>query len=95
MQERVCLVCEHHECADCTKDHGKHGLWVTCCQCGFGGVASFWHPEAREQITQAFSGSGFCQYCGHPRCEACYPDLDHELRPRPESSFCQKHIAEK
>jgi hypothetical protein len=40
MQERVCLVCEHHECVDCAEDHGTPGLWITCCGCGFGALVS-------------------------------------------------------
>ncbi|GEM_PF-2617039 len=79
MEKRLkCLVCQHEkcsECVDCAEDRGKLGLWITCCRCGFGAVASFWHPEAFEQITRVFSGSGVCQYCRHLRCETCEPDL--------------------
>ena len=84
MQERVCLVCKHHECSACVEDHGKLGLWVTCCQCGFGALASFWNPEACEQITQVISGREVCQYCGHLRCETCEPNL----WPRLADGYC-------
>jgi hypothetical protein len=73
-QKKVCLVCGHQACSDCAEDHGTPSVWLTCCRCGFGAVASFWSGEHCDAITVVASGSGVCGYCGHVRCENCQPD---------------------
>jgi hypothetical protein len=62
-----CLFCEHKACDHCLDDRRSLGSWLTCCECGFGGLASVWGSVRA-------SGPSVCDYCGHAHCEQCLPD---------------------
>jgi hypothetical protein len=69
-----CLICGHDQCGECVETHGPFGLSITCCHCGFSAVHSFWTPQSCDTVEVVRSGPGVCDYCGHVRCENCYPD---------------------